>query len=180
MLNPMFIENFLNNVQINTITKFNLNNCFQLYSLFKIVLMFVFYTIKYNKKKILIFFLIMEMLTGQSASVILAKKPALHLKLIKGSIVGCKVTLRKSRIFDFIENLYLALPRLENFKGILFKKLNNKEFSFHINELYIFYSIEFHINIFIQNLNLNLLFNSSIKEVKSYALNPQGVITKLI
>ena len=66
--------------------------------------------------------------------------------LRKNSIVGCKVNLRKKNLYKFYDSLLLALPKLENFKGILQQKIENNyknSFGFILKDLFIFYQLDF-------------------------------------
>ena len=175
-----FKTHFVQNAQINILTSF-VSIC--LYSnlyLAKITLALFFKGISYDKKNILVFFLIIELLTGQRGSVLIAKKPSLRKGLRAGSIVGCKVTLRKDKINSLLESLYMSLPRLDNFKGISFNKDNNKEFSFNIKELYAFHAVEFQSNIILESIQFTFLYNTSIIEYKQYLFQIYGlpVLTK--
>lgn len=170
------IRTFLiQNIQLNTLTSFNHLFLYNNLALLQIILFIFFQGILYYKKNILIFFLIIELLTGNRGGVLIAKKPSLRKGLNQGSIVGCKVTLRKSKLYSFLETLYISLPRLHNFKGIYFLKDNNKEFSFNINDLYIFHSIEFHINIIFESIKFNMLYNSNIIFLKKYIFKLFGI-----
>jgi len=61
----------------------------------------------------------LEMLAGQKAVVTVARKSIAGFKLREGVSIGAMVTLRKARMWDFLERLvYLALPRVRDFKGI--------------------------------------------------------------
>jgi large subunit ribosomal protein L5 len=66
----------------------------------------------------------MALITGQQPVVCKAKKSVASFKLREGWPVGCKVTLRNERMYDFIDRLVnIALPRVRDFRG-----LNNKSF----------------------------------------------------
>ena len=61
----------------------------------------------------------LTLISGQKPVVTLAKKSIASFKLRQGMKVGCKVTLRKSRMYDFLERLvYIALPRVRGFRGL--------------------------------------------------------------
>ncbi|MBI3358648.1 MAG: 50S ribosomal protein L5 [Nitrospirae bacterium] len=58
-------------------------------------------------------------ITGQKPIVTRAKKSIAGFKLREGVPIGCKVTLRKSRMYEFLERLlHAALPRIRDFRGI--------------------------------------------------------------
>ncbi|MCD6035955.1 MAG: ribosomal protein [Rickettsiales bacterium] len=61
----------------------------------------------------------LTLITGQKAVVTKAKKSIANFKLREGVPVGCKVTLRGKRMFEFLERLvYTALPRVRDFRGV--------------------------------------------------------------
>ena len=61
----------------------------------------------------------METITGQKALVTNARKSIANFKVRKGMPVGCKVTLRGARMYEFLERfLNAALPRIRDFRGV--------------------------------------------------------------
>jgi large subunit ribosomal protein L5 len=68
-------------------------------------------------------------ITGQKPVVTKAKKSIATYKLRDGMVVGCKVTLRRDRMYEFLDRLVnIALPRVRDFRG-----LNGKSFDGHGN-----------------------------------------------
>jgi large subunit ribosomal protein L5 len=58
-------------------------------------------------------------ISGQKPVITRAKKSIAGFKLRKGMAIGCKVTLRKDRMYDFLEKVMnVALPRIRDFKGV--------------------------------------------------------------
>lgn len=69
----------------------------------------------------------LSMITGQKPKIIVARKSIAGFKLKKGQPVSLLVTLRKKRLFDFIDRLLTyALPRAKDFRGIRKNHLDNK------------------------------------------------------
>lgn len=61
----------------------------------------------------------MGMITGQKPVITLARKSISNFKLRAGSRVGCKVTLRGERMYEFLDRLLsVALPRIRDFQGV--------------------------------------------------------------
>ena len=61
----------------------------------------------------------LETITGQKAVVTKAKKSVANFKIREGMPIGCKVTLRGDRMYEFIDRLVnLALPRVRDFRGV--------------------------------------------------------------
>lgn len=71
----------------------------------------------------------MEAITGQKAVITKARKSIAGFKLREGWPVGCKVTLRRERMYEFLDRLIsVAIPRIRDFRG-----LNPKAFDSHGN-----------------------------------------------
>jgi large subunit ribosomal protein L5 len=69
----------------------------------------------------------LKMISGQKPVLTLARKSISGFKLKKGEPVGAKVTLRKKRMYDFVEKLInISLPRIRDFKGIPVKSVNER------------------------------------------------------
>src|SRR5437868_11792886 len=68
-------------------------------------------------------------ITGQKAQIALAKKAVSAFRLREGNAIGCRVTLRGRRMYEFLDRLIsVALPRIRDFRG-----LNPKSFDGHGN-----------------------------------------------
>ena len=74
-----------------------------------------------------------------------AKKSLANFKLKEGMQIGCKVTLRKDRMYDFLDRLInVAMPRIRDFRGLNGKSFDGKgNYSFGIKEQIIFPEIDF-------------------------------------
>ncbi len=61
----------------------------------------------------------LEVITGQKAIITKAKKSIANFKIREGMSIGCKVTLRGEKMYDFLDRLVnLALPRVRDFRGV--------------------------------------------------------------
>lgn len=87
----------------------------------------------------------MTAITGQKPYATHAKKSIASFKLREGMKIGCKVTLRKSRMYDFLERLVLvALPRVKEFKGLSVKSFDGRgNITFGIKEQIVFPEINY-------------------------------------
>jgi len=66
-------------------------------------------------------------LTGQKPIMIKAKKAISNFKIREGNIIGCKVTLRSDRMYDFMTKLInIALPKIKDFRGINFSSFDGR------------------------------------------------------
>ena len=84
-------------------------------------------------------------ITGQKPMITQAKKSIAGFKLRKGVNIGCKVTLRKNRMYEFLDRLiYIALPRVRDFKGLSKKSFDGMgNYSIGIKEQIIFPEIDY-------------------------------------
>ena len=84
-------------------------------------------------------------ITGQKSVITKAKKSIAGFKLRKGVNIGCKVTLRKDRMYEFLDRLiYIALPRVRDFKGLSKKSFDQSgNYSIGIKEQIIFPEINY-------------------------------------
>lgn len=87
----------------------------------------------------------MTMITGQKALVTRAKKSVANFKLREGMAVGCKVTLRDQKLYDFYDKLVsIALPRVRDFRGVSDKSFDGRgNYALGIKEQLIFPEIEY-------------------------------------
>ncbi len=84
-------------------------------------------------------------ITGQKPVVTKARKAIANFKLRQGMPIGCKVTLRRERMYEFIDRLLnLALPRIRDFKGVSSKAFDGRgNYALGIREQIIFPEIEY-------------------------------------
>ncbi len=69
----------------------------------------------------------LTVIAGQKPVVTRAKKSIAGFKLREGQVVGCKVTLRRGRMYEFLDRLVtIALPRVRDFRGINAKALDGR------------------------------------------------------
>ena len=87
----------------------------------------------------------MTAIAGQKPVVCLARKSEAGFKLREGSAIGCKVTLRRERMFDFIERLVgIAIPRVRDFRGLNPKSFDGRgNFSMGVSEQIVFPEIDY-------------------------------------
>ena len=87
----------------------------------------------------------LTLITGQKPVTTFSKKDISNFKIRKGFPVGCKVTLRGNRMYDFMERLIsIALPRTRDFRGLSFKSFDGRgNYSFGVKEQIIFTEIDY-------------------------------------
>jgi large subunit ribosomal protein L5 len=84
-------------------------------------------------------------ITGQKAIITKAKKSIATFKLREGMPIGCKVTLRGDRMFEFLDRLVsIALPRIRDFRGVSGKSFDGRgNYALGIREQFIFPEIDY-------------------------------------
>ncbi len=99
--------------------KFGYKNPMQVPKLDKIVINMAVGEAKDNAKVLDAAVRDLEIISGQKAVVTKAKKSVANFKLREGMPIGCKVTLRGSKMYEFADRLInLALPRVRDFRGV--------------------------------------------------------------
>lgn len=105
-------------------------------------------------------------ITGQKAVKTVAKKSIANFKIREGYDVGCKVTLRGERMYEFLDRLInVSLPRVRDFKGLSPKAFDNfGNYNFSVKEQIIFPEIDFDKVDKIHGLNVTIVTNAVSKD----------------
>jgi large subunit ribosomal protein L5 len=87
----------------------------------------------------------LSLIAGQRAVITKSRKSIATYKLRDGQAIGCKVTLRKARMYDFLDRLInIALPRIRDFRGLNPKSFDGRgNYSLGIKEHIVFPEIDF-------------------------------------
>ena len=110
-------------------------------------------------------------ITGQKPLITKFKKSISNFKTRKGSNSGLKVTLRKNKMYEFVDRLVnIALPRIKDFKGLSYKGFDEfGNYTFGIKEHIIFPEVNFDKVDKIRGLDITIVISSQNKE-HSYEL----------
>ena len=112
----------------------------------------------------------METITGQKAVATYSKKDIANFKLRKKMPIGVMVTLRRERMYEFLERLIrIALPRIRDFKGIESKFDGRGNYTLGIQEQIIFPEINIDSIDRIQGMNITFVTTAKTDE-EGYAL----------
>ena len=136
---------YVKNITKKLNEKFNYKNVMELPKIEKIIInMGVGEAVKDNKKLDAALSELMA-ISGQRPVITKAKKANASFKLREGMSVGLKVTLRKKKMYEFLDRLVnIALPRVRDFRGISEKSFDgNGNYSLGLKEQYIFPEIEY-------------------------------------
>jgi len=125
--------------------KFNYKSVMEVPKLDKIVINIGLGDIKENPKELDNAISELAQITGQKPIVTKSKKAIAAFKLRAGVPIGCKVTLRKDKMYDFANKLFnVALPRVRDFRGIPADSFDGRgNYSMGIKEQLIFPEIEY-------------------------------------
>jgi large subunit ribosomal protein L5 len=87
----------------------------------------------------------MSKITGQKPSVTRARKSISNFKLRQGNAIGCAVTLRRERMFEFLDRLVnIAMPRIRDFRGVSPKSFDGRgNYNLGLREQLIFPEIDY-------------------------------------
>ena len=140
-LKELYVKDLRNKLK----EKFKLENIFEVPKIEKIVVNMGVGEAAVDSKKINSAIDDLTQITGQKPQTTQAKKSIAGFKLRKGLNIGCKVTLRKNRMYEFLYRLiYIALPRVRDFKGLSKKSFDgNGNYSIGIKEQIIFPEINY-------------------------------------
>jgi large subunit ribosomal protein L5 len=108
----------------------------------------------------------MTLISGQKPVTTLAKKSNAAFKIRENMPIGCKVTLRNDRMYEFMERLVLvALPRSRDFKGFTLKNLDGKgNLSFGLKEQIVFPEIDYDKIDMIRGLDVTIVTTANNNE----------------
>lgn len=111
-------------------------------------------------------------ITGQTPVVTRAKKSISGFKLRQGMKIGCKVTLRKRLMYEFLDRLVnIALPRVRDFKGLNANQFDgNGNFSLGIREQIIFPEIDYNAVDKIRGMNIVIVTSAKNNDEAKYLL----------
>ncbi|MEZ5708198.1 MAG: 50S ribosomal protein L5 [Blastomonas sp.] len=98
-----------------------------------------------DKKKVQTAAAEMELIAGQKPVITKAKKSIAGFKLREGMPIGCKVTLRKERMYEFLDRLVtIAMPRIRDFRGLNPKSFDGRgNYAMGLKEQIIFPEISY-------------------------------------
>jgi len=108
----------------------------------------------------------MELIAGQKPIVNLARKSVASFKIRDGWPVGCKVTLRRERMYEFIDRLVnFAIPRVRDFRGLNRKSFDGRgNYSMGVKEQIMFPEIDFDKVDAIRGLDITITTNAKNDE----------------
>ncbi len=138
-------ERYKKEIKDALMKKYNYESVMQIPKLDKVVINVGVGEAKENSKAIDSAMNDLATITGQKAVVTKARKSVASFKLREGMNIGCKVTLRGSKMYEFVDKLFnAALPRVRDFRGINPNSFDGRgNYSMGIKEQLIFPEIDY-------------------------------------
>ena len=138
-------DKYIKEIAPALMTKFGYKSTMQIPKLEKIVINIGMSDAKENPKVIDAACSDLAAITGQKAVVTRARKSVANFKLREGMSIGCKVTLRADKMYDFLDKLFnVALPRVRDFRGISAESFDGRgNYALGIKEQLIFPEIDY-------------------------------------
>ena len=119
-------------------------------------------------------------ISGQKAVITRAKKSIANFKLRKGIAIGCRVTLRGQRMYEFFDRLVnVALPRVRDFRGLSVKSFDGRgSYTFGLKEQIIFPEINYDKVEKVKGMNITIVTSAKNDEMALALLTQMGMPIK--
>lgn len=142
---PRLKEVYINDIVPNLMKELSFKNLMEVPRLEKIVVNVGAGEAIQNPKSLEYIVADLSTITGQKPVITKAKKSIANFKVRAGNPIGCKVTLRGSRMYEFLDRLLnLALPRIRDFRGLSTKSFDGQgNYTFGVDEQLIFPEVDY-------------------------------------
>lgn len=119
----------------------------------------------------------LTLISGQKPVITKAKKDISNFKIRKGEKIGCKVTLRRAKMYEFMDRLFnIALPRVRDFRGVSDSGFDGKgNFTMGVKEQIIFPEVDYEKVQRVRGLNITFVTNSDQDEHVYHLLKELGM-----
>ena len=173
---PNMLNIYRNQVISSMVTRFNYKNSMQVPKILSISLNMGIGDAKANSKKLESAIKEMSLITGQKPLVTKSKSDISNFKIRKGYPVGCKVTLRSTKMYEFFERLTcIALPRSRDFRGLSFKSFDGRgNYNFGIKEQIVFAEINYDDIDSVRGLNVTISTSAKTDDEAYWLLKEFG------
>ena len=158
-------EHYEDVIRPDLLSKYNYKNVMEIPKIVKMVVHMTYKNISVDKNHINPTHLVLQLVTGQKAFPIKAKKSMASFKTRKGMPVGCKVTLRNSMMYYFLDRLITILfPRIRDFQGISMKSFDERgNYSLGIKDFLAFQEIEKDYDLFDNIYGMDIVIVTTAK-----------------
>ena len=170
-------EKYQNEVVGELIEKFGYDNVMQVPKLEKVVVNIGVGEAKDNPKTLESAVRDLTTITGQKPVVTRAKKSIANFKIREGMNLGCKVTLRGEKMYEFLDKLMnIALPRVRDFRGVSDKSFDGRgNYSLGLKEQLIFPEIEYDDIDTLRGMNIVVVTTAETDEEAKALLEELGM-----
>ena len=164
-------EEYIKNIKPNLMKELGLKNICSVPELKKVVINMGLGIDASDKKKLGAAIEDLKKISGQMPIATKTKKAIANFKTKEDMIIGCKVTLRKKRMYEFIDRLInIALPRAKDFQGLSSKSFDGEgNYTFGIKEHIIFPEIDYDKVDKIRGMDITIV-TSAIKDKHAKSL----------
>jgi large subunit ribosomal protein L5 len=173
---PRLQEYYLQTVRAKLQKDFGLANAHQVPRLSKVVLNIGMGDAGKNPKQLEAAVDELGLVTGQHAVITRAKKAIANFGLREGMPVGCTVTLRKARMYEFLDRfITLAIPRIRDFRGLPNRSFDGRgNYTFGIKEQMIFPEIDYDKVEKIHGMDITIVTSTSRDDLAMALLRELG------
>ena len=156
---PRLFDLYKNNIQSSLKEKLNIKNVMELPKIEKIVLNMGIGDAKDNKNSLAQAVDEMKIITGQKPVITKARKAISNFKLRIGDPVGVKVTLRGTKMYEFLDRfISISSPRIRDFRGLPSTGFDGRgNYNFGISEQIIFSEIDYDKVNTIRGMNITIM-----------------------
>ena len=170
-------RSYVEEVIPNMIKRFDYDNIMQVPKILSISLNMGIGDAKNNSKGLESALNELTAISGQKPLITKAKADISNFKIRKGYPVGCKVTLRSSKMYEFFERLVsIALPRSRDFRGLSFKSFDGRgNYNFGVREQIIFAEINYDNIDSVRGLNVTITTTAKNDEEAYWLLKEMGL-----
>jgi len=168
---------YMETVVPNMVSRFSYGNPMEVPRLLSISLNMGIGDAKTSAKKLESALEEMTEISGQKPIVTKSRSDISNFKIRKGYPVGCKVTLRAAKMYEFFERLVcIALPRSRDFRGLPFKSFDGRgNYNFGVKEQIIFAEINYDNIDSVRGLNITITTTASNDEEAYWLLKEMGL-----
>ena len=174
---PNMKKSYFENVVPSLVSRFSYSNNLEVPKLVAISLNMGIGDAKTNSKSLDSAVKELAAISGQKPIVTKSKSDISNFKIRKGYPVGCKVTLRSAKMYEFFERLVcIALPRSRDFRGLSFKSFDGKgNYNFGIKEQIIFAEINYDNIDSVRGLNVTINTTANSDNEAYWLLKEMGL-----
>jgi large subunit ribosomal protein L5 len=176
-MNPRMLEQYTGEVAPKIKEHFKYSNVHQIPRIEKIVVSMGVGKALENGKRLDAAVRDLATIAGQQPVITRARKSVSSFKLRKDQSIGCMVTLRGDRMYEFLDRLIsITIPRIRDFRGLGRKSFDGRgNFSMGLTDQYVFPEINIDKVEFTQGMNITIVIRNSSDEESHYLLSSFGM-----